>query len=311
MPESERFVGGVAVIFPGQGSQAPGMGAPWRGSPGWRVVEQAGLVLNEDFEALLLDRNAGDRLTRTREAQLAVFLTSLAAWESGVLGVDDAPVAFAGHSLGQLTALVAAGALSVEEGVILVARRAEATQAAADATPGRMAALLGATPEQGALACAAAPGACWVANDNAPGQVVVAGTADGVDAAVAAASDLGVRRATPLKVGGAFHTPLMTAACAPMRTALEPVTLSDTAVPVVANGDALAHRDGEGWRTRLVEHLVSPVRWRETQLTLSGPLGATTFVEVGAGGSLSAMAKRTVPDVATRIVNAPLVEATT
>src|SRR5262249_38160420 len=147
-------------------------------------------------------------LARTRNAQLAVLLTSLVAWES--LGrLADAPIAFAGHSLGQVTALIASGALRFDDGVRFAARRAELTQAAADAHPRRMPALLGATLGQAEEACAAAPGACWIANDNAPGQVVIAGTPDGVDAASSAARDIGVKRATPLKVGGAFHTPLM------------------------------------------------------------------------------------------------------
>ena len=126
----------------------------------------------------------------------------------------DAPVAFAGHSLGQVTALIASGVLPLDAGVRFAARRAELTQAAADAHPGRMAALLGATPEQADDACTAAPDACWVANDNAPGQVVIAGTPDGVAAGSARAKELGVKRVTPLNVGGAFHTPLMADATA-------------------------------------------------------------------------------------------------
>ena len=127
-----------------------------------------------------------DVLARTRNAQLAVLLTSLVAWEA-MQPLAEAPVAFAGHSLGQVTALIAAGSLPFDAGVRFAARRAELTQAAADAHPGRMAALLGATIEQAEEACAAAPDACWVANDNAPGQVVIAGTPEGLEAASARA----------------------------------------------------------------------------------------------------------------------------
>ena len=169
----------VAVVFPGQGTQAPGMGAPWQDHPAWKVVEQAEAALGEPLAPLLLDASA-EELARTRNSQLSVLCASLVAWEAARPLLHDV-VAFGGHSLGQVTALIASGALELEDGVRFAARRAELTQAAADAHPGRMAALLGATLEQAEDACTAAPGACWVANDNAPGQVVIAGTPDGVE----------------------------------------------------------------------------------------------------------------------------------
>jgi [acyl-carrier-protein] S-malonyltransferase len=284
------------------------MGAPWQDSPGWWIVAHASEVLGEDLSELLLSDD-GERLTRTREAQLAVLVTSLVAWESRPLAEDEPVVAMAGHSLGQVTALVAAGVLTIDDGVRMAARRAEITQAAADAAPGRMAALLGATVEQAEAACEAAPDACWLANDNAPGQVVIAGTAAGVDAAVARAGELGVRKTVALKVGGAFHTPLMAAACEPLAAVLADTTFAAGLHPVVGNGDAAAHEDGEGWRSRLVDHLVSPVRWRESQLTMAA-MGATTLVEIGGPGSLIAMAKRTVPELPGRALNAPVVATT-
>src|SRR5713226_2203195 len=137
------------------------MGAPWRDHPAWSIVERAEAAIGEPLGALVLDAPE-ERLARTREAQLAVLLTALMAWEAIRERVPD-PVAFAGHSLGQVTALIASGALALEDGVQFAARRAELTQAAADARPGRMVALLGATPEQAAEACAAAPERCWVA----------------------------------------------------------------------------------------------------------------------------------------------------
>jgi [acyl-carrier-protein] S-malonyltransferase len=167
-----------------------------------------------------------------------------------------------------------------------------------------LAALLGATLEQAEAACAAAPGACWLANDNAPGQIVIAGTPDGVDAGTAAAKRAGVRRAAVLNVGGAFHTPLMHDAAVALATELDGVAVSDTAVPVVSNADARPHADGTGWRSRLAAHVESPVRWREAQLTLAG-LGATHLVEVGHGSMLAALAKRTVPEVSVHTIATP------
>jgi [acyl-carrier-protein] S-malonyltransferase len=271
------------------------MGEPWRAHPAWSVVERAEAAVGEPLAELLLEAGE-DRLARTREAQLAVMLVSLMAWEAVRESVGT-PVAVAGHSLGQLTALVAAGALSLEDGVRLAARRAEATQDAADRTGGRMAALVGAALEQAEEACRPADGseaACWVANDNAPGQVVLGGTPEGLEAARARAQELGVRRVMPLNVGGAFHTPLMAAA----RHALEPVLaatpLSAPAWPVVSNVDARPYDDGDGWRARLGDHLVRPVRWREGMEALV-VLGAESFLEVGPGAVLAGLARRTVP----------------
>ena len=146
----------VAVIFPGQGTQEPGMATPWRDHPAWHVIDEAEAALGEKVGFLVTDATADD-LARTREAQLAVLLTSLVVWEA-MQPLPEIPVAFAGHSLGQVTALIAAGVLPLEVGVRFAARRAELTQAAADRHPGRMAALLGATPEQADDACAAAAG---------------------------------------------------------------------------------------------------------------------------------------------------------
>src|SRR5437773_7380742 len=256
----------VAIVFPGQGTQEPGMGAPWHEHPAWKIVEQAEAALGEPRAPLLLAAPA-DQLARTREAQLALLCTSLVAWEAARPMLDDV-VAFAGHSLGQVTALIASGVLTLEDGVRFAARRAELTQAAADTHPGKMAALLGATPEQAEDACTAAPDGCWVANDNAPGQVVVAGTPDGVDAAVTEAAATGVRKAIALAVAGAFHTPLMSEAASDLRAFLEEVDFAPGDAPVVSNGDARPHAGGDHWRAALADHLVERVRWRESQQTL-------------------------------------------
>jgi [acyl-carrier-protein] S-malonyltransferase len=293
---------GIAVVFPGQGTQQSGMALPWRDHPSWAIVEHAEAALGEPLGHLITDAPA-DALTRTREAQLAVLLTSLVVWDA-LAPRRDVPVAFAGHSLGQVTALIASGVLPLDAGVRFAARRAELTQAAADAHPGRMAALLGATPEQAEDACTAAPDACWVANDNAPGQVVIAGTADGVAAGSARAQELGVRRVTALNVGGAFHTPLMADATAGLQPEAAALDLASPAAPVVSNHDAVAYADADGWRDRLPAHVSVPVRWRSTMDTLAG-LGATTFLEVGHGSMLAALAKRGAPSITVRNVATP------
>jgi [acyl-carrier-protein] S-malonyltransferase len=203
-----------------------------------------------------------------------------------------------------VSALIAAGALSIDDGIRFAARRAELTQAAADTHPGRMAALLGATVETAQDACAAAPDACWLANDNAPGQVVIAGTPDGVEAGVARAKELGVRKVLPLNVGGAFHTPLMEEAATALAPILAGITFREPAAAVVANDDATAHVAADGWPARSARHVAVPVRWREVQLTL-GRLGATTLLEVGHGSMLAALAKRTLPDATVTGVATP------
>jgi [acyl-carrier-protein] S-malonyltransferase len=293
---------GIAIVFPGQGTQQPGMGAPWRDDPAWRVVEDAEDAFGEPLAHLVLDAGP-DELARTRDAQLAVLLTSLVAWEAVRDRITD-PVSFAGHSLGQVTALIAAGVLPLDAGVRFAARRAELTQAAADANPGRMAALLGATVEQAEDACTAAPDACWVANDNAPGQVVIAGTPTGVEAGSARAKDLGVRRATPLNVGGAFHTPLMDSAAEALVAELADVRFGTPSAPVVSNHDGRPYDDGDGWRARLPEHVRVPVRWRTSMETMAA-LGATSLLEVGHGSMIAGLAKRTIPDIPVRNIATP------
>ena len=293
---------GIAVTFPGQGSQSAGMGAPWQHTPQWALVTHAEEVLGQEVAPLLTDTDPA-RLRHTREAQLAVFLTSLLAWESTKETLGEI-TAFAGHSLGQLTALAAAGVLEFDDAVRLVARRGELTQAAADASGGGMAALLGADDAQAEAACAAAPDACWLANDNAPGQVVIAGTEAGLEAATDAGRAAGVRKVVRLEVDGAFHTPLMQSAADGLAPTLSTLDLRPPSSPIVSNADASACTDADGWRSRLVEHLVRPVHWRQSLDTLVG-LGADTFVEVGPGRVLTGLARKARPDVATELVSVP------
>jgi [acyl-carrier-protein] S-malonyltransferase len=290
-----------AVIFPGQGTQQPAMGAPWRDHPAWAVVEQAEAAIGEPLAPLLLDATA-EELSRTRNAQLAVLVTSLIAWEAAREQLD--PIAFAGHSLGQVTALIASGCLPFDDGVRLAARRAELTQAAADAHPGKMAALLGASYEQAEEVCTAAAAEVWVANDNAPGQVVIAGTPEGLAAGTTAAKESGVRKVMPLDVGGAFHTPLMQDATDALREELTGVAFASPTASVISNDDGRAYDTADGWAERSAQHVSVPVRWRIVQSTLV-EVGAPSFIEIGHGNMLATLAKRTVPNVPVHKLSAP------
>jgi [acyl-carrier-protein] S-malonyltransferase len=283
------------------------MGQPWVDHPSWAVVERAEKACGERLAHLLLDATA-EELAPTREAQLSVLTTSLVAWDALRDDLAEAPIALAGHSLGQITALIAAGVLELDDGIRLAASRAELTQGAANRRPGQMIALLGATPEQAQALCDAVSesvrDACWIANDNTVGQIALAGTPEGVAAATERAKDLGVKRVMPLNVGGAFHTPLMQEAADELALELAGVALHDSPTPVVSNEDARPYTDGEGWRTRLVTHLVRPVRWRSVMATLADA-GATTFIEVGHGSMIAGLAKRAVPEVVVRNVATP------
>jgi [acyl-carrier-protein] S-malonyltransferase len=291
-----------AVIFPGQGAASPGAGVPWQDHPAWSLVAEAESVLDRPLGRLLLEADKHE-LSTTRASQMAVFLTSLMAWDALSAQLDAPPVAFAGHSLGQITALVAAGAVDRADGFRLAAERAELSQSSADANPGKMAALLGSDLADAERLCEAVDDV-WVANDNAPGQVVVAGTAAGIETAAARAPELGVRKLRVLDVGHAFHTPLLADAAEGLRPLLESLAFRAPAAPIVTNTDAEAHSDPSCWPSQLTRHLVEPVLWRQCQKALLAS-GAGTFVEVGPGRVLNGLAKRTVPDVTMRNVSQP------
>ena len=288
------------LTFPGQGSQAPGMGRPWLGHPSWTVVDAVAEAAGRDVARLLVHADA-DELRATRNAQLATFALSLVALDA-LVAAGARPDAAAGHSLGEYTALVAAGALDPPDGAALVAERGEAMQAAAEERPGTMAAVLGLDPPAVEEACEGRD--AWVANDNAPGQVVVGGSADAVAAAGEAARAAGARRVLPLPVGGAFHTPLMAGAADRLGAALDRAPLRTARLPVVADVDARPHRRPDAWRRLLAEQLVSPVRWVACQHALAD-LGATVVVEVGPGSALTAMARRTLRGTAVLSVSTP------
>ena len=292
----------LAFTFPGQGSQRPGMGRPWKDHESWELVDEASEVAGRDVGALLCEADA-DELRDTRNAQLTTFVSSLMVLDASErLGLE--PSFCAGHSLGEYTALTATGALGFDDGVRLVAARAAAMHDAGLERPGTMAAVLGLDDDYVDVACRRADSDVWVANYNAPGQVVIAGSPDGVESASNHAKELGAKRVMGLQVSGAFHTPFMTAARDRLREALAAALPRDTDVPVVANVDAIAHNEGSVWASLLSAQLSSPVRWKQSLLTLSGA-GVTDFAELGPGGVLTGMAKRTVKDSRTISVSTP------
>jgi [acyl-carrier-protein] S-malonyltransferase len=292
----------LAFTFPGQGSQRPGMGRPWVGHDSWELVDEASDVAGRDVGALLLDADA-EVLKDTRNAQLTTFVSSLMVLDAVErLGIE--PSFCAGHSLGEYTALTATGALSFEDGVRLVVERADAMHEAGLASPGTMAAVLGLDDDLVEVACRRADAEVWVANFNAPGQVVIAGSPAGVASAGEHAKELGAKKIMPLQVSGAFHTPFMTAARERLREAIALAAPRDVEVPVISNVDAIAHSSGEEWSSLLSAQLSSPVRWKHCLLTMQ-ELGVTGFVELGPGGVLTGMAKRTVDDARTITVSTP------
>ncbi len=292
----------LAFTFPGQGSQRPGMGRPWVGHESWELVDEASDICGRDVAALLLDADA-EELKDTRNAQLTTFVSSLMVLDAVErLGIE--PSFCAGHSLGEYTALTATGALSFDDGVRLVVERADAMHDAGTSSPGTMAAVLGLDDDMVEVACRRADSEVWVANYNASGQVVIAGSIDGVASAGVIAKELGAKKVMPLQVSGAFHTPFMTSARDRLRKAIADAGPRDTEVPVISNVDALAHNTGDEWTSLLSAQLSSPVRWKHCLLTMS-ELGVTDFVELGPGGVLTGMAKRTIDSARTISVATP------
>jgi malonyl CoA-acyl carrier protein transacylase len=269
-----------ALLFPGQGSHAEGMDEPYRGHP---LFERGLELLGHDpFERL----DEG-----TRFQQPALFLCSVAAWDAWRSEApDDAAeaVAAAGHSLGEYAALFAAGVVGFEDAVALVGERAAAMQAAADLAPGGMVAILGGDP-QAILALAAREGLI-VANDNAPGQLVLSGALDAIERATELAREQTGGRARRLDVAGAFHSPLMEPAAGRLATALERTAVHPARFPVYSNGSAAPFTDV---RRELAANLLRSVRWRETLLALRAA-GVERFVELGPGAVLTGLVKRTL-----------------
>ncbi|MGH9291150.1 MAG: ACP S-malonyltransferase [Acidimicrobiales bacterium] len=268
------------------------MGAAWKDHPSFELVAQASEVTGRDVAQLLLESDQ-ETLTRTDNAQLATFVQSLVVLDATErVGLE--PGACAGHSLGEYSALVASGALGYEDGLRLVQERGAAMQHAAEHEPGTMAAVLGLDDDAVEAACGRAEGDVWVANYNAPGQVVIAGSEEAVAEAGRIARELGAKKVLSIPVGGAFHTPLMSPARDRLRKALSTVSFRLPQPPVVANVDARPHGGPGDWPGLLSSQLCSPVRWRQTVERLLAD-GTQTFAELGPGGVLTGLARRVLP----------------
>jgi [acyl-carrier-protein] S-malonyltransferase len=271
----------IALLFPGQGSHADGMEDPYRGHP----------LLERGLE--LLGYDPFERLAEgTRYQQPALFLCSVAAWDSWRTepADDDAgeAIAAAGHSLGEYAALVAAGALQFDDAVALVDERAAAMAEAGEQRPGGMIAMLGG--ESRDVRALADRHGLVVANDNAPGQLVLSGPVDALETVEEVAREETGARARRLDVTGAFHSPLMEPAAARLRAALDRTPVSAMEIPVYSNGTAAPFGDV---RAELAENLLRAVRWRETLLALR-TAGVERFVELGPGAVLTGLVKRTL-----------------
>ena len=278
------------------------MGEEWIKHESWELVDEASDACGRDVAQLLLKADA-DELKQTRNSQLTTFVLSMVILDA-VERTGVAPNFTAGHSLGEYSALCASGALSFEDAVRLVSERGEAMQVAADEQDGSMAAVLGLDDDLVVSACARVDGDVWVANYNAPGQVVIAGDPAALTDAGEKAKELGAKRSMALPVGGAFHTPFMAPARDRLRKALAEVEVRDPAIPVFANVDAISRDNAEEWPQLLASQLCSPVQWRQTLYAMQ-ELGCATFVELGPGTVLTGMAKRTLKDVNTLSVATP------
>ena len=292
---------GIAWLFPGQGAQVVGMGKALAlgHAVAARTFEEANDALGFDLRALCFD-GPQETLDRTVNAQPALLATSIAALRTVAAEQPFAPLAAAGHSLGEFTALVAAGALDLGAALRLVRRRGELMQAADES--GGMAAVLGL--DAAVIDRALADTGIVVANDNAPGQVVVSGPLVAFADATARLKTAGAKRVIPLRVSGAFHSPAMRAVAADLAAVLAATTFHPLRVPVVANVDAELHTEASDFRSLLERQVWSPVRWASVMRRLAGE-GATLFVEFGAGSVLTGLAKRILPDARTANVSDP------
>lgn len=282
-----------AFVFPGQGSQFVGMGKDlYDNNPlAKKLFDQADEILGFKITDIMF-AGTDDQLKETKVTQPAVFLHSVIS--ALCLGDDFNPAMVAGHSLGEFSALVASGALSFEDGLKLVAARANAMQKACEANPGTMAAIIGLADEKVeeiCKECSTDGNIVVAANYNCPGQLVISGNNDAIAKACEALKAAGAKRALPLKVGGAFHSPLMQPAKDELQAAIEKTTFNAPKCPVFQNVDAQPHTDATEIKTNLIAQLTSSVRWTKSVQGMIAA-GADEFVECGPGKALQGMIGR-------------------
>ena len=279
-----------AFVFPGQGAQFVGMGKDLydNNATAKELFERANDILGFRITDLMFAGTEED-LRQTKVTQPAIFLHSVILAKT--MGEEFRPDMTAGHSLGEFSALVAAGALTFDDGLRLVATRAFAMQKACEARPSTMAAILGLTNEQVEEICASVDAIVAPANYNCPGQVVVSGVEEGIDAACEKALAAGARRALKLKVGGAFHSPLMQPAHDELAAAIEKAQFSAPVCPVYQNVDAAPHTDPVEIKKNLIAQLTAPVLWTQIVQRMIAD-GATEFTELGPGAVLQGLIKK-------------------
>lgn len=289
----------TAIVFPGQGSHRPGMASMWTGHvAAAAVLDTVGEVTGLDIVAVADDAEACER---TAAAQPAIFAVSMAAHRV-LEGSGVRPDLVAGHSLGEVTAAVAAGALDLRDGALLVAERGRAMGAACHHHPGTMAAVLGLDDHARDELAASLPDGVAVANENAPGQVVLSGPPGLLEAATATARDLG-GRVRALRVEGAFHSPAMAPAVDAVRDVLDSISVSDPVVPLVSGVTGQVIERAQQVRSSLVDGLLAPVRWRAVQETIARHR-VELVIEAGPGGVLRGLARRSL-DAVTVAVDSP------
>jgi [acyl-carrier-protein] S-malonyltransferase len=280
----------TAYVFPGQGAQYTGMGKDLYDNfdLARQLFEKSNELLGFDITGLMFSGTDED-LRQTSVTQPAIFLHSVIL--ARVMGPKFAPAMVAGHSLGEFSAIVAAGGLFFEDGLTLVSNRAQAMQRACEKEPSTMAAIIGLEDAVVEKACSEIPDIVVPANYNSPGQIVISGTVKGIEMAVQKLTALGAKRALVLKVGGAFHSPLMEPARAELEKAIDAARFSRPVCPVYQNVTGLPSLDPEQIRANVKKQLTSPVRWTQTVHNMLKD-GAGTFYEVGPGTVLQGLIKK-------------------